>query len=95
MRERVCRLELLLVLASAVILGSETLGTHDHILLSQIRVFPFRRLLRLAGLRWRYSTSPPQGSCSPKSTEMIYKDSVRTSQETPRLLVRVVESNDG
>jgi hypothetical protein len=23
--------------------------------------FPFRRLLRLAGLRWRYSTPPPQG----------------------------------
>jgi hypothetical protein len=23
--------------------------------------FPFRRLLRLAGLRWRYSTPPPHG----------------------------------
>jgi hypothetical protein len=23
--------------------------------------FPFRRLLRLAGLRWRYSTQPPHG----------------------------------
>jgi hypothetical protein len=31
------------------------------ILLSQIRDFPFRRLLRLAGLRWRYSTPPPHG----------------------------------
>jgi hypothetical protein len=32
----------------------------DHILLSQIRDFPFRRrLLQLAGLRWRYSTPPP------------------------------------
>jgi hypothetical protein len=50
-----------LVLASAVILGSESRGTHDHILLSQIRDFPFRRLLRLAGLRWRYSTPPPHG----------------------------------
>jgi hypothetical protein len=29
-------LQLLLVLASAVILGSESHGTHDHILLSQI-----------------------------------------------------------
>jgi hypothetical protein len=28
-------------------------------LLSQIRDIPFRRLLRLAGLRWRYSTPPP------------------------------------
>jgi hypothetical protein len=31
---------MLLVLASAVILGSESLGTHDHILLSQIRGSP-------------------------------------------------------
>jgi hypothetical protein len=26
--------------------------------------FPFRRLLRLAGLRWRYSTPPPYGIIS-------------------------------
>jgi hypothetical protein len=37
MRGWVCRLQLLLVLASAVILGSESRGTDDHILLSQIR----------------------------------------------------------
>jgi hypothetical protein len=36
--------------ASAVIFGSESRGTRDHILLFQIRDFPFRRLLRLAGL---------------------------------------------
>jgi hypothetical protein len=87
-RGRVCRLQLLLALASAVILGSESRGTHDHILLSQIRDspnlegqvpvfiypqeqcgpvippgtgFPFRRLLRLAWLRWRYSNPPPHG----------------------------------
>jgi hypothetical protein len=36
-RERVCRLQLLLVLASAVILGSESCGTREHILLPQIR----------------------------------------------------------
>jgi hypothetical protein len=47
------------VLASAVIFLSESRGTRDHILFSQIRDFPFRRLLRLAGLRWRYSTPPP------------------------------------
>jgi hypothetical protein len=85
----VCRLQLLLVLASAVILRSEPRGSHDHILLSQIRDprpnlegqvpvfisprnrtaqlypqgtgFPFRRLLRLAGLRWKYSNLPPHG----------------------------------
>jgi hypothetical protein len=58
--ERTGRLQLLLPLACAVIFGSESRGTRDHILLSQIRDFPFRRLLRLAGLRWRYSTPPPQ-----------------------------------
>jgi hypothetical protein len=30
----------------------------------QIRDFPFRRLLRLAGLRWKYSTPPPHGISS-------------------------------
>jgi hypothetical protein len=60
-RGRVCRLKLLLALTSAVIFGSEPRGTHDHILLSQIRDFPFRLLLRLAGLRWRYSTPPTYG----------------------------------
>jgi hypothetical protein len=38
---QVCRLQMLLVLASAVILRSESRGTHGHILLSQIRDFPF------------------------------------------------------
>jgi hypothetical protein len=36
-RRPVCRLQFLLALASAVILGSESSGTHDHILLPQIR----------------------------------------------------------
>jgi hypothetical protein len=40
----------LLALASAVILGSESRATRN-------RYFLFRRLLRLAGLRWKYSTS--------------------------------------
>jgi hypothetical protein len=61
MRGRVCRLKLLLAIASAVIFGSESLRTRGHILLSQIPDFPFRRLLRLAGSRWRYSTPPPHG----------------------------------
>jgi hypothetical protein len=63
MRGRVCLLYMLLVLASAVFLGFESLGTRDHILLSQIWDFPFRRLLRLAGSRWRYSTQPHSSSC--------------------------------
>jgi hypothetical protein len=61
-RRRVCLLYLLLALASAVFPWSESLRTRDHILLSQIWDFPFRRLLRLAGSRWRYSTTPPHGS---------------------------------
>jgi hypothetical protein len=55
----VCHLQLLLALASAVILGSESRGTRDPILLSQIRDSPFRRPPRLTGSRWRYSTPPP------------------------------------
>jgi hypothetical protein len=40
MRGWVCRLQLLLALASAVILMSESSGTHDNILLPQIRDSP-------------------------------------------------------
>jgi hypothetical protein len=36
----VCRLQLLLALASAIILKSESRGTRDYILLSQIRESP-------------------------------------------------------
>jgi hypothetical protein len=60
-RGRVCCLQLLLVLARAVNFGSEFRGTRDHILPSQIRDFPFCCIIRLAGLRWRYSTPPPHG----------------------------------
>jgi hypothetical protein len=51
-RGRVC-LQLLLALANAVILRSESRGTCDHILLSQTWDFLFRRLLRLANIRPR------------------------------------------
>jgi hypothetical protein len=61
-RGRVCLFYMLLALASAVFLGSESLRSLYHILLFQFRDFPFRRLLRLAGSRWRYSTPPPHGS---------------------------------
>jgi hypothetical protein len=78
----VCRLQLLLFLASAVILGSQSGGTVSDSRFSEpagpgprIYIpqeqgcpvtspgtgFPFRRLLRLAELRWRYSTPPPHG----------------------------------
>jgi hypothetical protein len=53
-RGRLCLLYMLLALASVVLLGSESFGTRGNILLSQIWNFPFRRLLRLAGLWPRY-----------------------------------------
>jgi hypothetical protein len=81
-RGRVCRLQLLLVLASAVILGSEYRGTRDHILLSQIRDFPSRHLLRLTGLRWTYSTPPPYGILCLWTLSLAY-NSAQTTQKTP------------
>jgi hypothetical protein len=71
MRGRVRRLQLLLVLASAVILGSEFLGTHDHILLSQIRdtlnlegqvsvfISPRNRVASYSPRHWVPLPSPP------------------------------------
>jgi hypothetical protein len=60
-RGQVCLLYMLLALASVVFLGFDSLGTRDNILLFQIFDFPFRRLLRPAGSRWRHSTPPPHG----------------------------------
>jgi hypothetical protein len=71
-------------LSSAVNLWSESRRTCDNILLSQIWDFPFRRLLRLAGLRWRYSTPPPQGICR----TLLYNHFARTTQKTACWLVR-------
>jgi hypothetical protein len=66
---------LLLALASIVILGSESRGTHDHILLPQIRDSYRNRVARLypralgslfvtfydpQGIRWRYSNPPDE-----------------------------------
>jgi hypothetical protein len=69
-RERVCRLQLLLVLASAVIIGSESHGTRDHIFLSQIRdslnlegqvpvhISPRNRVAQLCPRHWLLFLSP-------------------------------------
>jgi hypothetical protein len=72
-RRRVCRLQLLLDLASVVTLGSDSRWTRDHILLSQIRDLHFRRLEQLAGLPWRYSTPPPHGKMSTCYTNSALK----------------------
>jgi hypothetical protein len=58
MRGRICLLYMLLALASTVSLGSESLGTCDHILLSS-----------LPTTRWRYSTPPPHGF---RSIDLLY-----------------------
>jgi hypothetical protein len=46
--------------------------------------FPFHCLLLFVGLRWRYSNSPPRWILTLKFflPYMIYKNSIRTSQET-------------
>jgi hypothetical protein len=76
MRGQICHLRFLLALASAVILRSQSLGTRDHILLSQFRDFPFRRLVWLAGLRWWYSTPPTHGM-SLSRIKVILRPTVR------------------
>jgi hypothetical protein len=82
-RERVCRSQQLLALASAVSLVptwsycsvsdsrlAQHIGPGPRIYIPQEQGgpvitpgtgFPFRRLLRLAGLRWRHSNPPPSG----------------------------------
>jgi hypothetical protein len=83
-RGRVWLLYMLLVFASAVFLGSESLGTRDHILLSQIWDFPFRRLLRLAGSRWRYTIPPPHGD-SAWIAPVVFKTTPRHGPHGKRL----------
>jgi hypothetical protein len=73
-RGGVCLWYQLLVLASVVSLGSESLGTRDYILLSQIWDFSFRRLLRLAGSRWRYSTPSPHGCISTAEANLFHRN---------------------
>jgi hypothetical protein len=54
----------------------------NHILLSQIRNFPFRRLLRLAGSRWRYSITPHTGILA-FAVGPLYVTSRRIEYRTP------------
>jgi hypothetical protein len=39
--------------------------------------FPFRRLLRLQGLRWRYSNPPPNGEALTGSNCLVYCNTTR------------------
>jgi hypothetical protein len=74
-RGRVCLVYMLLALASVVFLVSESLWTRGRTLLSQILDFPFRGLLRLAGL---------SGGIRPRLHTGVLLDCNRTvSQERP------------
>jgi hypothetical protein len=58
-RRQVCRLQLLVALASTVILGSESRGTHDHILLSLIGDSPSVASYDSQGYGGRIRPRPP------------------------------------
>jgi hypothetical protein len=88
-RGQVCRVQLLLALTRAVILGSKSRGTHDHILLSQIRDFPFCRLLRHAGIRWKYLIPTPH-CLTHLITSPLYIALARTAQKPYLPLLRVI-----
>jgi hypothetical protein len=79
-RGRVCRLQLLLVIASADIFGSDSHGTRDHNLLSQIRDFPWRRLLRLG----------PTGVLTELPNEVPFYNPIRTGNRTPPWTIRLL-----
>jgi hypothetical protein len=82
-RERVCRLQLLLVLASAVILGSKSREARDHILLSQIRNSPNLedQFLVFISPRNRVAKLYPQALLAVAVPRHIV--SARTAQKTP------------
>jgi hypothetical protein len=52
--------------------------------------FPFRRLLRLAGSRWRYSNPPPHGVCLSRPNCLYDNSSAQTTQKTQPLYCRDV-----
>jgi hypothetical protein len=58
----VCHLQLLLALASAVILGSKSHGTLDHFYCLRFETSLFIASYDFALLQWRYLTSPGLGS---------------------------------
>jgi hypothetical protein len=81
---RVCLLYMLLTLSSAVFLGSESLGTRDHILLSPIWDFPFVASYDSqghgAGIRPRLHTGP---DWQDGLNFLRYNPDVRTRKKTP------------
>jgi hypothetical protein len=81
--------------------GLSPFGTRDHILLSHIWDFPFRRLLGLAWSRWRYSIPPPhcfytllqkkQGPPGGNETKwfmVVYTDDVNLLGDTINIIIK-------
>jgi hypothetical protein len=55
--------------------------------------FPFRRLLRLGGLRWRYSNPPPRGDCVCGHCS-AYNFSARSAQYTSFLCCSAIVATE-
>jgi hypothetical protein len=72
----VCRLQLLLGLASTIILGSESRWTYDHILLSQIRDSPTLKgqvpVLTSPGTGWPCYTPRRNGRLPPRTVCVLF-----------------------
>jgi hypothetical protein len=79
-----CRLQLLLALASAVILRPSPVGlaTIFHCLICETSFLSPPATRRLAGLRWRYSTPHPHGILPLLFWESRYISAARTTQKT-------------
>jgi hypothetical protein len=64
-------------------------GPGPHIYITQKQGDPFPRLLRLAGLRWRYTKPPPHRSCRSVGAQMHrqadHKDSAAIRASSHRL----------
>jgi hypothetical protein len=79
-RGRGCLWYMLLAFASAVFLGSESLGTRDHILLSRTRDFPFRRTDLFQRLGKQTSTIERLFSMVSEPRPLLCNGSVNTFQ---------------
>jgi hypothetical protein len=104
-RRRACSLQLQLVLASTVILLSESRGIHDHILLSHIRdstnlegqvpvfICPRNRVARLYTPRHWVPFSSPPTTC--RTTVEVFDPASIWDQLTTELLLLVTHPRHG
>jgi hypothetical protein len=79
------------VICSAICQWSESPRTRNHILLSHLRLirFPFRHLLRLAGLRWKYSYPLPHEDYNSSSKSVSMSRYRANSGTCDRMLLSV------